>query len=270
MRGMDAAELHPWLKLAHAPGIGPVRANELLRRFGSPAAVCKASHDELRHAGVHDAAARFLRGDGDAAIDKELEWQTQPDNHLVTQAHEHYPQRLLGLSDAPTLLYVAGDPEVLDTLQLAMVGSRNATAYGLSTARRLSRELAALGITVVSGMAVGIDTAAHEGALEAGGKTIAVLGSGLLRLYPKQNLKLAQRIAASGAVTTEFSMVTGPEAHNFPARNRIISGISLGTVVVEASRKSGSLITARLALEQNTAQEAEISGFGGSGQKVFR
>jgi DNA processing protein len=154
------------------------------------------------------------------------------------------------IPDPPPYLYVYGKLDERPK-KIAVVGSRHATTYGINTARDLCKDLASLGITVVSGMARGIDTAAHEGALMGKGKTIAVLGCGLDRIYPAENQKLYHRISENGAVVSEFTLMTEPEAHNFPIRNRIISGMSLGTVVVEASKKSGSLITARLAAEQN-------------------
>jgi DNA processing protein len=165
----------------------------------------------------------------------------------VSKLNWHWPQKKI--TDSP-FLYVHGRLEG-HSANLAVVGSRNATGYGLSTTKDLCRSLAAHKLTIVSGMARGIDTAAHEGALAARGKTIAVLGSGLERIYPVENRRLFQRIAENGAVVSEFPLMAGPEAHHFPIRNRIISGMSLGTVVVEATRKSGSLITARLAAEQN-------------------
>ena len=169
---------------------------------------------------------------------------------IVTMTDPDYPALLLQIPDPPPFLYVRGKLES-QCKAVAVVGSRIATRYGLSMAARLSAELAACGVTVVSGMARGIDTAAHEGALQSGGRTVAVLGSGLEEVYPAENRRLFQSIVRNGAVLSEFPMLTKPEPHNFPIRNRIISGMSYGTVIVEASKKSGSLITARLAAEQN-------------------
>jgi DNA processing protein len=169
---------------------------------------------------------------------------------MVTMADDHYPSLLLEIPDPPPFVYRAGElPET--EKNIAMVGSRNATTYGLATAGKLSSDLAASGVVIVSGMALGSDTAAHKGALTGGGKTVAVLGSGLSRIYPAQNQILFKRITENGGVISEFPLKAGPEGHHFPMRNRIISGMSLGTVVVEATRRSGSLITARLAAEQN-------------------
>jgi DNA processing protein len=169
---------------------------------------------------------------------------------IITLADPDYPRLLCEIPDPPPYLYVSGRLDS-SALKIAVVGSRNATGYGLTTTKNLCADLVSLGITIVSGMARGIDTAAHEGAMMGGGKTIAVLGSGLERIYPAENAKLFHRISENGAVVSEFALLTEPEGHNFPLRNRIISGMSLGTVVVEATKKSGSLITARLAAEQN-------------------
>lgn len=169
---------------------------------------------------------------------------------IVTQACAEYPPLLLQIPDPPPFLYLYGRLQPADE-HLAIIGSRNPTSYGLETARRLSAELTAAGLAIVSGMARGIDSAAHRGALEGGGRTVAVLGSGLKRIYPAENRRLYERIARQGAVISELPLDAGPDAHHFPARNRIISGMSRGTVVVEASLRSGSLITARQALEQN-------------------
>jgi DNA processing protein len=185
-----------------------------------------------------------------ATVDAELEGVDRKGFHIVTLTDSNYPELLRRIPDPPPFLYVSG---ILNKspVNIAMVGSRNATGYGLSTTQRLSTSLAARGVTIISGMARGIDTAAHRGALAGGGKTIAVLGSGLANIYPAENKKLFQQISEHGAVVSEFPLFTKPEAHHFPMRNRIISGMSLGTVVVEATKKSGSLITARLAAEQN-------------------
>jgi DNA processing protein len=169
---------------------------------------------------------------------------------LIPLTHADYPPLLREIPDPPPFLYVSGDLALCER-PVAIVGSRNATLYGLTMARQLGGDLASLGFTVVSGMALGIDAAAHEGALGGRGRTVAVLGSGLANVYPPQHRRLFERISASGAVLSEFPLRALPEAHHFPIRNRIISGMALGTVVVEASKSSGSLITARLAAEQN-------------------
>jgi len=186
----------------------------------------------------------------DTFSNRELDKAIQMGCHIITQADSRYPALLLQIPDPPPYLYLYGDTAAFP-VSVAMVGSRHATSYGLTTTRRLSNDLARQGITVVSGLARGIDTAAHEGALQGGGHTVAVLGSGLARIYPQENTDLCHRIAKQGAVVSEFPLDASPEAHHFPQRNRIISGMSLGTVVVEATQRSGSLITARMALEQN-------------------
>jgi DNA processing protein len=183
-------------------------------------------------------------------VTAELDLLAHKHYRITTQADPDYPQLLREIPDPPPFFYVSGRLNS-SALKIAVVGSRNATQYGLTTTKNLCADLAALGITIVSGMARGIDTAAHQGAMAGGGKTIAVLGSGLERIYPAENTKLFHRISQNGAVVSEFDLLTEPEGHNFPRRNRIISGMSLGTVVVEATKKSGSLITARLAAEQN-------------------
>ena len=242
----------PWFKLKNVPGIGNLLFKRLFDRFEEPQNVFSASFSEIIAVeGVTERLAdAIIRQKVSDTVRADLEQVRKNKIRIVTLADSEYPQLLKQIPDPPPYLYIFGELQATAS-SIAIVGSRNATGYGLSTARRLSADLATLGLTVVSGMAVGIDTAAHEGALRAGGKTVAVLGSGLLRIYPRQNTKLAKKIAENGAVTTEFASTAEPKAHHFPARNRIISGMSLGTVVVEASRKSGSLITARLALDQN-------------------
>lgn len=221
-------------------------------RFQAPDRVFQASHEELLAVdGVTGRLAAAIKGHPlTDAVKKELALIDRSDYSIITMTDPDYPGLLIEIPDPPPFLYVYG--RLGDcSRNIAVVGSRNATAYGRFTAERLCSEMAAAGMAIVSGMALGIDTAAHKGALAAGGKTIAVLGTGLERVYPAVNQDLFHRIAESGAVITEFPLKAGPDAHHFPVRNRIISGISLGTIVVEAARKSGSLITARLAAEQN-------------------
>ena len=242
----------PWFSLKSVPGIGRYLYKRLLDHFDSPQSVLAAPVEMLcRVEGVTLRLARKIKNhELPDAVKKDLDLVRRRRIHIITMNDPTYPALLRHIDDPPPFLYVRGtlNPEVNC---ISIVGSRNATTYGRSTARRLAADLATQGFAVVSGMALGIDTAAHEGALQAQGETIAVLGSGFEHIYPASNRKLSGLIAENGAVITEFPMLTGPEAHNFPIRNRIISGMSLGTVVVEASRKSGSLITARLAAEQN-------------------
>jgi DNA processing protein len=244
--------LLPWFALKSIPGIGNLLFKRLIDRFRSPDQVLEASYEELITVqGVTERLARAIKRHRTAgAAEKELNTALKNKVGIITLNDSNYPRLLREIPDPPPLLFIFGT--LLKTEdRLAMVGSRNATEYGVTTTKRLSWELASMGITIVSGMAVGVDTAAHEGALLAKGRTIAVLGSGLGRIYPAVNKDLFNRIIAAGAVVSEFPFHAKPESHHFPMRNRIISGLSLGTVIVEATLRSGSLITARLAAEQN-------------------
>jgi len=251
---MTASEtVRPWLRLRSVPGIGNLTFRRLIQRFGEPMAVFDAVTDELLAVeGITPRLVSAIRqhARADEFSDREMDKAHRMDCHIVTQADHRYPALLLQIPDPPPYLYVFGNSAAFP-VSVAMVGSRHATSYGLTTTRRLSSDLAHQKITVVSGLARGIDTAAHEGALQGGGNTVAVLGSGLANIYPRENAGLCHRIAAQGAVVSEFPLDADPEPHHFPQRNRIISGMSLGTVVVEATLRSGSLITARMALEQN-------------------
>jgi DNA processing protein len=244
--------LRPWFHLKSVPGIGNHLFKRLIDRFGSPQAALTASSAELLAVeGVTQRVVDAMRSCGiPPQAAGEIDAALRRGYRIVTLNDADYPLLLREIPDPPPWLYANGVLRVGERC-VAVVGSRNATAYGVSAARRLCAELAELGFTVVSGMALGIDTAAHEGALSIGSRTVAVLGSGLNQIYPAENRKLAERIAANGAVISEFALDSGPDAHHFPVRNRIISGMSCGTVVVEATRQSGSLITARLAAEQN-------------------
>lgn len=245
-------ELLPWLSLKSVPGVGNLIYRRLIERFGSPGAALSASATDLATVkGITRAAIEAIqRHRASDALAAELETAYRRGYRIVTFDDPEYPPLLRQIPDPPPYLYVHGRLQALRRT-VSVVGSRHATDYGLSATRRLCADLAACDIVVVSGMARGIDTAAHEGALSGGGDTIAVLGSGLGRIYPPQNRRLFEKIARQGAVLSEFPMEAAPDAHNFPQRNRIISGMSLGTVVVEATRRSGSLITAALAAEQN-------------------
>jgi DNA processing protein len=247
---VTADDLHHWLRLTLIPGIGGERQRRLLKAFGLPGHVFDAGHGALAPL-VGDKLAHALRDlDVDAAIETALAWAQADENHILTLADERYPSALFDTADPPTLLYVKGDPAALALPSLAIVGSRNATAQGLDNAAAFARELAGSGLAIVSGLALGIDAAAHAGALSAGGKTVAVIGTGADRMYPARNKALASQIIRSGAIVSEFPLGTPAAAHNFPRRNRIISGLSRGVLVVEAAPGSGSLITARQANEQ--------------------
>lgn len=245
-------DILPWFILRSVPGIGSLLFKRLLDRFDTPENALTASYEELVSVkGITDRLARAVTGHkASDSVKRELELIDAGDYKIITMKDPVYPGLLLQIPDPPPFLYVYGDIGPCNA-NVAVVGSRNATRYGMFTTGKISSDLAGLNFTIVSGMARGIDTAAHTGALEAGGKTIAVLGSGFEKVYPVENINLFHRIAKSGAVISEFPLKAGPEAHHFPVRNRIISGLSLGTVIVEAAKKSGSLITARLALEQN-------------------
>jgi DNA processing protein len=241
-----------WVALARIKGLGCVTFKKLAAHFDDPTAVFSSSAAELSSIDGLDATVieqilGFSRWD---AVEQEIQRAKRAGATLVPFTSPAYPPRLRMIADPPPLLYVKGRLTPEDQQAVAVVGSRSASEYGCRVARQLCRELRLLGFTVVSGLARGLDGAAHEATLSAGGRTIAVLGSGIDRPYPPEHVKLYQRISESGAVISEFPMGTGPLAFNFPARNRLISGLSLGVVVVEATEKSGSLITAALALEQ--------------------
>ena len=248
---MTPTDLKYWLALKFVDAVGNVGFNSLVKAFGSPRAVFEAPADALRKVPrITQKMARNIHGFDDwPRVEREIESAERMGVTLVTSSSPLYPRLLLNIYDFPPILYVRGTLSACD-ITLAVVGSRMATTYGRFTTERLCRELAMGGVTVISGMARGIDSAAHIGALAGKGRTIAVLGSGIDVVYPPENVDLFEKITQSGAVITEFPFSTQPLAANFPARNRIISGLSLGVVVVEAGEKSGSLITARVALEQ--------------------
>ncbi len=241
--------LAAWLRLTLIPGIGGESQRKLLAAFGLPEAVFAAGRLAVRSV-IGDRADLLFDFNPAAEVDRSIEWATQPGQHILTLADDAYPKAMLEIADPPSLLYVRGNPTMLTKRCLAMVGSRNATPQGLQTAENFARTLAAKGLCIVSGLALGIDAAAHRGALAAGGDTIAVIGTGADRIYPARNKELALAIVERGAVISEFPLGTPSIAANFPRRNRIISGLSRGVLVVEAAPESGSLITARLAGEQ--------------------
>ncbi len=231
----------------HTSGVGPITIAKLLEQFSDPEAIF--ANISSAH-GVSDKVKNNLSKPDWAKVEDDLTWLSQPDHHAITLHDPRYPALLKNIPDPPSILFVHGDPDLLSQWQIALVGSRNPTASGRDTAFDFARFLAEGGLTITSGLALGIDAAAHQGALAAQGKTVAVLGTGLDRVYPAKHRELAHDIASTGALVSEFSLGTPPRAENFPRRNRIISGLSLGTVVVEAALRSGSLITARMAIEQ--------------------
>ncbi len=245
-------ELEYFLILNAISGLGSIRTRQLLEYFSSAKKVLTASLQELAAPRVipRNVAENIIRFDKEDFLKKEMALLKKHGVKAISCIDENYPGNLKEIPDAPSVLYFKGTLNKDSDLSVALVGSRRASLYGLSMAEKLAGQLAALGITVVSGLARGIDTAAHQGALKAKGKTIAVLGNGLASVYPPENIKLFEEIAEKGAVLSEFPMTTPPSAFNFPRRNRIVSGLSLGVVVVEASSKSGALITSRCALEQ--------------------
>lgn len=240
----------PWLVLVRAPGIGPARSARLLARFGTPAAILEAAAAELDACGVPRSAVDYFRNPDREALERDLAWLEQPGCRLVTCHDAAYPRQLQSVGQTPAVLFVRGDSALLGEPQLAIVGTRNPTPTGRRIAEDFGDYLTRAGLVVTSGLALGIDTAAHQGALAAPGPTIAVLGTGPDRIYPARNRELAHRIAEQGALVSEFPPGIAARAEHFPRRNRLISGLSLGTLVVEAARQSGSLITARLATEQ--------------------
>ena len=242
--------LNDWLILLHAPGIGPRSFAELLQHFPDPSAVRGASRAALAALGMPATALDYLTAGQWSELDRDLEWLKHPENHALTLHDPRYPRLLREITDAPPVLFVRGTPAVLATPQLAIVGSRNPTPGGAQTAHDFAAHLARAGLTITSGLALGIDAASHRGALAAQGLTIAVAGTGLDRVYPASHWDLAHAIVAQGALVSEFPPGTPPLPENFPRRNRLISALSLGTLVVEAALRSGSLITARHAAEQ--------------------
>ncbi|MES3022546.1 MAG: DNA-processing protein DprA [Pseudomonadota bacterium] len=248
-----AASLAAWLRLVGTDGVGLERGHGLLEAFKTPASIFSASHAELC-AHVPGAVARALLSPPAGAlrqqIDATLAWLAEPAHALLPVTDAAYPALLRETAHAPLLLYVNGRRELLDAPALALVGSRNASAQGQANARAFARALSAAGLTIVSGMALGIDAAAHEGGLDGVGSTVAVIGTGIDRIYPKRNEALARRIAEHGCIVSEYPLGTAPSAGNFPKRNRIISGLCAGVLVVEAAAGSGSLITAHQACDQ--------------------
>lgn len=251
---MPRSELAAWLRLMLTPGVGLESARKLLAAFGLPEAVFAQSMSAWQ-AVVGTRAARALESppdDLDAALDRLLGWLAEGTNrHVLTLGDPLYPPELLQMADPPLMLYVLGDVQALHhPRRLAIVGSRNPTPQGEANARQFAQALGQADVCVVSGLALGVDGAAHDGAMLGGAPTVAVVGTGLDRVYPKRHFALAHRIASQGAIVSEYPLGTPPLRENFPQRNRIIAGLSQGTLVVEAAVQSGSLITARLAAEQ--------------------
>lgn len=238
-----------WVDLATIPGVGAVLGRRLVDHFGTPAAALAASDTDLAELGLPKKTRHALRTASTDMADRTYRWLETPDHHFVSHDQRCFPELLADMSGAPPWLYASGDLDLLERPAVAIVGSRNPTAGGREITHEFARALAGAGLVVVSGLARGIDSAAHDGALAAGGMTIAVCGTGLDRVYPAANADLAQRITQQGLMLSEFGLGTHPARGNFPRRNRIIAGLSQATLVIEAARDSGSLITARLAAE---------------------
>jgi DNA processing protein len=249
----SATHILEWLAISLTPGLGPTRARKLVEHFGSAEAVFHASLTELESTGMQAVSAQSVATGKSAEMAREEIARAAAAGVTVVSLEDPcYPPRLKEIYDPPLVLYVRGDPEVLTRPGIAMVGTRHPTPYGLGMAERLACDLAAQGLVIISGMARGVDTASHRGAIAAKGKTVAVFGTGVDVIYPKENSRLSEQILAlGGALISEFRLGTFAAPQNFPIRNRILSGMSVGVLVVEAAEYSGTRITARCALEQN-------------------
>ncbi|MFY9949042.1 MAG: DNA-processing protein DprA [Candidatus Sulfotelmatobacter sp.] len=248
-----ASHVLEWLGLSLTSGLGPTKARKLVEYFGSADAVFHASLTELEGTGIKAVSAQSIATGKSAELAREEIARAAGANVTIVSGEDtFYPARLKEIYDPPLVLYVRGDPEILTRPGIAMVGTRHPTPYGSGMAERLACDLAAQGLVIISGMARGVDTASHRGAITAKGKTVAVLGTGVDVIYPKENSRLAEQILAlGGCLISEFAMGTFAAPQNFPIRNRILSGMSVGVLVVEAAEYSGTRITARCALEQN-------------------
>jgi DNA processing protein len=242
--------LASWLQLTLTPGLGAAAIRGLLSQFGLPENILAAPRAQLERTAGPAAAALLRAEDTAPAVEQALRWAQAPGHAIVTLADTAYPRLLLEIADPPPLLYATGRLELLGRPALAIVGSRNATAQGARNAEQFAQAFSAAGLTIVSGLALGIDAAAHRGGLAGEGATIAVLGTGVDVTYPRQNAELASRIAREGLLLSEFPLGSAAAAHHFPRRNRLISGLTQGCLVIEAALASGSLITARAAAEQ--------------------
>ena len=243
-------DLLAWLRLTLVPGVTPRAQRQLLGAFGGPRAVLDAPEAALASVAGASAMQALAHGPSPALLEGTLRWLEASDHHLLALDDPRYPQALLTIPDPPNVIYAKGRTELLNAPALAIVGSRNASVQGKRDAHAFATALSSSGLCIVSGMALGIDAAAHHGGLAGPGSSIAVLGTGADIVYPSRNLELAQALAASGCLISEFALGTQPSAGNFPRRNRLISGLARGVLVVEAGKPSGTLITAGLALEQ--------------------
>jgi len=246
----DSGDLAAWIELSLVPGLGSSRFRSLLSAFGLPAQVLGATRAQLSRVVPDPLAASILERGRGSEVEKALRWVEGRGRTVLTLADAAYPRQLLEIPDPPPLIYVAGKVELLSAAALAVVGSRNATPQGLQNSRAFARALSDAGLAIASGLALGVDSEAHRGGLEGRGSTIAMLGTGIDVVYPQRNRSLVDEISERGAVVSEFPLGTEPHAGNFPRRNRLISGLARGCLVVEAALDSGSLITARFAADQ--------------------
>ena len=242
--------LAAWLTLCLTPGLGAATIRRLLNEFGLPENILSADRNALGRVAGPEIAVALTSGASSAAVERALAWASKPHHHVVTLADSSYPRLLLEIADPPPLLYAKGNPELLNRPALAVVGSRNGTAQGLRNAEAFAKAFSEGGLAIVSGLALGIDAAAHRGGLQGAGSTIAVLGTGIDVVYPQGNAGLFVEIGERGLLLSEYPVGTPSIGHNFPRRNRLISGLARGCLVIEAALGSGSLITARLATEQ--------------------
>lgn len=268
-RWMMEEDLFYWVALNSVPGVGSILMKRLLERFQTPEAAFRASVKELLEIeGLGEKVAHEIRkGPSPSSVKKELSTLEKVGGKIITIKDEAYPSRLRNIYDPPALLYLKGELKKEDEFAVSIVGSRKTNPYGRWITERISKDLARHGVTVVSGMARGIDSVAHWGAVSEGGRTIAVLGCGIDVIYPRENRNLYTKIVEHGAVLSEFPMGSPPEGSHFPKRNRIISGLSIGVVVVQASADSGSLITANYALEQGREVFAIPGNVGADGSR---
>ncbi|PHS72951.1 MAG: DNA-protecting protein DprA [Cycloclasticus sp.] len=248
--GFSFSEIDAWLALSRVKGVGPKTYLALLDAFSSPSRVFSASINELKKAGLSSLLAGQIKNFDYHAVAQDLAWLAQDDCHVMLWTDSDYPALLREISDPPPVLFIRGDRSLLNSLQIAMVGTRNPSPMALKTTHAFAKNFATFGLTVTSGLALGVDQAAHKGALDVRGNTIAVAATGLDRVYPASHKPLAEEIIKTGAIVSEFPIGTQVKPGYFPRRNRIISGMSLGVLVVEAAIKSGTLVTARHAMEQ--------------------
>lgn len=244
------SDISYWLAAIHLSGIGPVRIRRWLNQLGNLKALFNSSASDLEAIGLTHQQIKEIQTPNWHDIEKNLAWAEKENCHLLTCIDDHYPALLRELPDHPLMLFIRGNIHLLSQPQIAIVGSRNPTPFGKEIAKQFASDLIQSGLIITSGLALGIDSASHYGALNAGGKTIAICGGGLQYIYPPSNKQLAENIIENGALVSEFPPDTTPKAKQFPMRNRLISGLSLGVFVIEAALKSGSLITAKFAAEQ--------------------